>query len=461
MHNKVKSKNSHKGFLKLALVIVLILVQGLIFVYTWVNHYNELLRFPYVLKGNIFLMIVYMVLSYIFMVLFDCNNLSEHRPAYLIFSEFLSIVACNVIVYLVIIIPAAALGLMPIIPIVNMTIADFITIVIWALIVNSLFKKVSPPQEVLLITSKNNIDEIVVKFSKRNDLYRINDKIVFDDNDLEGIYDKCNRYDNILIGDITSEARNDIIKHCFNNSRNIYVIPKISDILLKYSDDILVFDTPLYLSTNFGLSFEVRFFKRLIDIVLSLVVLVVFFPIWLLVALMIKIEDGSPIFFLQERVTIDNKLFNIIKFRSMKVSNNNDVMPTLEDDDRVTKVGKFIRKYHIDEIPQLFNILIGDMSLVGPRPERKEHVELYTKEISEFQYRSKVKSGLTGLAQIYGKYNTSAIDKLKLDLIYIKKCGFIFDLELILRTLKVLIVKENTEGFDIKTQEYIKNNAKQ
>jgi exopolysaccharide biosynthesis polyprenyl glycosylphosphotransferase len=460
MQKEVKSENSYRSFLKLALVIVLILVLGFIFVYTWINSYNVLLRFPYILKGNVFLMVVYMVLSYIFMVLFDCNNLSETRPAYLIFSEFLSIIACNIIVYLVIIIPAAALGLMPIIPIVNMTILDFIVIVIWALCVNSIFKRISPPQKVLLITSKNNVDEIVVKFSKRNDLYSIDDKIAFDDSDLESIYDKCNRYDNILIGDITSEARNDIIKHCFNNSRNIYVIPKISDILLKYSEDILVFDTPLYLSTNFGLSFEVRFFKRLIDIVISLFILIVFFPIWLFVALMIKIEDGGPIFFLQERVTIDNKLFNIIKFRSMKVSDSDEVMPTLEDDDRVTRVGKFIRKYHIDEIPQLLNILVGDMSLVGPRPERKEHVELYTKEISEFEYRSKVKSGLTGLAQIYGKYNTSAIDKLKLDLIYIKKCGFIFDLELILRTLKVLIVKENTEGFDAKTQEYIKNNAK-
>lgn len=460
MQNRVISENPNKIFLKLALVIVLILVQGFVFVHTWVHSYNDLLRFPYVLKGNIFLMVVYMVLSYIFMVLFDCNNLSEHRPAYLIFSEFLSIISCNIIVYLVIIIPAAALGLMPIMPIVNMTIVDFILIFVWAMLVNSLLKKISPPQKVLLITSQNSVDEIVTKFSKRSDLYIINDRVVFDYNDLDSIYDKCNHYDNILIGDITSEARNDIIKHCFNNSRNIYVIPKISDILLKYSEDILVFDTPLYLSTNFGLSFEVRFFKRLIDIVISSFVLMVFLPFWLLVALMIKIEDGGPVFFFQERVTIDNKLFNIIKFRSMKVSNNNDVMPTLEDDDRVTRVGKFIRKYHIDEIPQLINILLGDMSLVGPRPERKEHVDLYTKEISEFQYRSKVKSGLTGLAQIYGKYNTSAIDKLKLDLIYIKKCGFIFDLELILRTLKVLIIKDNTEGFDVKTQEYIKNNAK-
>lgn len=459
MYRKNIDDNSNSNLLKLALVIVLILIQGLIFVNVWVNSYNVLLRFPYVLKGNVFLMLVYMGLSYIFMIMFDCNNLSEYRPAYLIFTETLSIIACNIIVYLVIIIPAAALGLMPIRPIIYMTLLDFIVIVIWTLIINSLFKKINPPKELLLISTKNNIDEIILKFSKRNDLYIIKESISYYDNNIDDIYDKCNQYNNILIGDITSEARNDIIKHCFNNLRSIYVIPKISDILLKYSDDILLFDTPLYLSTKFGLSLEVRFFKRLIDILVSLLILIVFSPVWLLIALLIKIEDGGPIFFIQERVTIDNKLFNIIKFRSMKVSDNSEVAPTIVDDERVTKIGAFIRKYHLDEIPQLINVLIGDMSLVGPRPERKEHVELYSKEINEFVYRSKVKAGLTGLAQIYGKYNTSAIDKLKLDLIYIKKCRLIFDLELILRTIKVFIIHDNTEGFDLRTQEYIKKNA--
>ena len=460
MYKGIKNKSLNYNSLKLALIIVLILIQGLVFVNTWVHSYNVLLRFPYILKGNVFLMIVYMCLSYIFMMLFDCNNLNEYRPAYIIFSETLSIISCNIIVYLVIIIPAAALGLMPIVPIIMMTLVDIVIIIIWGIVLYYIFKYSNSPKDILLITSKNSIDDIVYKFSNRNDLYKIKESIEFDINKLEVIYNKCNEYNDILIGDIVSEARNDIVKHCFNNLRNIYVIPKISDIILKYSDDLLLFDTPLYLSTNFRLSLEVKFFKRLIDIIISLIVLIVFLPLWLFVALLIKIEDGGPVLFCQERVTIDNKLFNIIKFRSMKVSNSNEVMPTIANDNRITKIGNIIRKYHIDEIPQLINVLFGDMSLVGPRPERKEHVDLYTKEIAEFEYRSKVKAGLTGLAQIYGKYNTSAMDKLKLDLIYIKKCSFIFDLELLLRTLKVLIIKENTEGFDIKAQEYIKNNAK-
>ena len=240
----------------------------------------------------------------------------------------------------------------------------------------------------------------------------------------------------------------------------MYVIPKLSDILIKYSDDLFVLDVPIYYSSNFALSLESRFFKRLVDIAISLVVIVVFLPIWLIFALLIKLEDGGPVFYLQERVTIDFKNFNIIKFRSMKQNSDKSVIPTSEDDDRITRIGKVIRKLHIDEVPQFINVLCGDMSVVGPRPERIEHVNLYIKEIPEFAYRYKVKAGITGLAQIYGKYNTSAIDKLKLDLIYIKKYSLMFDFELMFRTIKVLFMKDNTEGFDIEAQKYIMENAK-
>ena len=460
MHNNSKNENIYRSSLKLALTIVLILMLGLIFVRTWTTNYNIILRFPYVLKGNIFLMLVYMVLTYVFMILLDVNNFSEYRPANIIFSESLAVIFCNILVYFVIIIPAAALGLMPMLPLVFMTLIDILLIVFWAIITYYIYRKVFPAKELLLISTGSNIDEIAFKLTKRDDLYLIKEKVIYDDKDLDEIYSKCNNYDNILIGDVTSEIRNDIIKHCFDNSRNIYVVPKISDILLKFSEDILLFDMPIYLSTSFGLTIETKFFKRLIDIVISILVLVVFLPIWLLVALLIKIEDGGPVFFKQDRVTNDNKIFKVIKYRSMKVTDSKDVLPTVNDDDRITKIGKFIRKYHIDEVPQFINVLVGDMSIVGPRPERIEHVELYTKDISEFPYRSKVKAGITGLAQIYGKYNTSAIDKLKLDLIYIKKCSLIFDFELMLRTLRVLIMKENTEGFDVEKQEYIKENAK-
>lgn len=460
MCNKSRNENLYSSIMKLALTLVLILILGFVFVNTWITEYNVDLRFPYVFKGNAFLMFVYMILVYMFMVILDVNNFSEYRPANTIFSESIAVIFCNILVYFVIIIPSAALGFMPVMPIIIMSIADIIIITVWAIVTYYLHRKIFPAKELLLISTEGSIDEIAFKFIKRNDLYIIKEKINYNEINLDKIYEKCNLFNDILIGDVTSEIRNDIIKHCFNNSRNIYVIPKISDILLKYSQDILLFDMPIYLSTYFGISVETKIFKRVFDVATSILVLVLFLPIWLLVALIIKLADGGPVFFIQERVTNDNKLFNIIKFRSMKVSNSKEVLPTLNDDDRITRIGKFIRKYHIDEVPQFINVLAGDMSVVGPRPERKEHVELYKKDISEFDYRSKVKAGITGLAQIYGKYNTSAIDKLKLDLMYIKKCSLIFDIELVFRTLRVLILKDNTEGFDEKTQEYIKNNAK-
>ena len=394
------------------------------------------------------------------MIVFDCNNLPEHKTSSLILSESLSIVSCNVLVYLIAIMPAAATGFLPIEPIIYMTLVDIAIIIIWSIFTAKIFKKLNPPSNLLLISNNETIDELSYKILKREDLFKINEKISVSDNDVDKIYKTIDKYVDILIGDITSEYRNDIIKYSFSNSKNIYVVPKLSDILIKYSDEMFILDTPIYLSTNFGLSLEALIVKRLLDIVFSVVVLIVFLPIWIMIALIIKLEDGGPVFYLQERITLDLKPFKIIKFRSMKVSSSDEVIPTGVEDDRITKIGKFIRKFHIDEVPQFINVLLGDMSVVGPRPERIEHVNLYSKEISEFQYRYKVKAGITGLAQIYGKYNTSAIDKLKLDLIYIKKYSLVFDLELIFRTIKAIFSKENTEGFDKEKIEFIKQNAK-
>ena len=190
MNNKSEKLINIKSILKLALVLVLILILGTIFFYIWTSNYNKILRFPYIMKGNIFLMLTYMVILYIFMLVYDCNNISENRVPNLIFSETLAFLSCNILVYFVMIIPAAALGLMPIMPIIYMSIFDFVIVVIWAYIVNFIFRYYFPPKDLLLITSKTSIDDVVVKFSKRNDLYQIKDKIIYDDN-INDVYKKC------------------------------------------------------------------------------------------------------------------------------------------------------------------------------------------------------------------------------------------------------------------------------
>ena len=188
---------------------------------------------------------------------------------------------------------------------------------------------------------------------------------------------------------------------------------------------------------------------------LSLIALIVLSPILVITAIAIKLEDHGDIFFTQDRCTIDGRVFKIYKFRSMIMDAEKDGRPhpAGEKDDRITKVGHIIRACRVDELPQLINILKGDMSIVGPRPERVEHVKLYTEQIEEFPFREKVKGGLTGYAQVYGRYNTTALDKLKLDLIYITNYSILLDIQIIFETVKILFRKESTEGFSEEQQE--------
>ena len=231
--------------------------------------------------------------------------------------------------------------------------------------------------------------------------------------------------------------------------------PKLSDILIKSSETNHLFDSPLFMLRNNGFTFEQRVVKRIMDIVISMIVLIITSPIMLVTAIMIKVYDGGPVMFRQERCTINGKVFKIHKFRSMIVDaeKNGQVIPATEKDPRITPIGSFIRKTRIDELPQMLDILEGNMSVVGPRPERVEHVKAYTEDIPEFAYRLKVKGGLTGFAQIYGKYNTTAYDKLKLDLMYIQNYSILMDIRLIFMTIKIMFMKESTEGFDAEVSE--------
>lgn len=255
--------------------------------------------------------------------------------------------------------------------------------------------------------------------------------------------------DAVLINDLPAEEKNRILKLCFGLDKRVYFVPKLSDVIVKGSEELNLFDTPLFLSRNHGISLLERAVKRLFDIVLSCVALVILSPVFLITALAIKAEDGGAVFYRQERCTIGGKRFWILKFRSMIEDAEKDGRPhpAGEHDDRITRVGKVIRACRIDELPQLINIIRGEMSIVGPRPERVEHVEKYTEDIPEFVFRTKVKAGLTGMAQVYGKYNTTALDKLKFDMIYITNFSILLDLQIIFETVKILFQKESTEGF--------------
>ena len=315
-------------------------------------------------------------------------------------------------------------------------------------VMTDFYRSLIRPLPVVLIYGDYNND-IEKKISSIPQKYHVEKTIRYDDPNLilDELVDNCS---SILINDIPSDFENAVLKKCFEKDKRVYVVPKLSDILIKASDSINVIDTPLYLSRNLGMSFSQRFIKRAMDIVVSGLAVVILSPVFFITAIAIKLEDHGPVFFRQERVTKDGRHFMILKFRSMIVDaeKGGRTYSALKKDDRITKVGSVIRACRVDELPQLFNILAGDMSLVGPRPERYENVEMYTKEVPEFKYREKVKGGLTGYAQVYGKYNTTALDKLKLDLMYITNYSIILDFQIMFETLKILFQRDSTEGFD-------------
>ena len=290
-----------------------------------------------------------------------------------------------------------------------------------------------------LIGKLNNIRDLSISVVKTVDLK---------DLDYEKIDELFKDVDGVVTLDVHHENKKRIFKACYQRKMLIYDVPSITDMLLASSDILHIVDSPILKINKFGPSQIERIFKRLIDIVGSLILIVITSPIMLLVAAAIKIQDKGDVFYKQVRLTKDEKEFKIIKFRSMVMNaeKNTGVVLAKENDDRITPVGKFIRKTRLDELPQLLNILSGEMSFVGPRPERPEIYDEICKTMPEFRYRLVVKAGLTGYAQVYGKYNTSLRDKLLLDLYYIENYSIIDDIKLILLTLKIIFNKDATEG---------------
>lgn len=326
-------------------------------------------------------------------------------------------------------------------------IVQMIVLCIVAIPMINAYRKIFPPLRILEVYGDHK-HGLHHKFNDIPYKYKIAEMVHYGMSEAE-FKEKIQKYDAVLISDIPSHHKNIILKICFDMDKRVYLVPKISDIIVRSSEELNLIDTPVFLFRNTGISTWEGIVKRFFDILLSGIALIILSPILIVTAIAIHMEDGGPVFFRQERCTIGGKKFMILKFRSMIVDAEKDGRPhpAGEKDDRITKVGHVIRATRIDELPQLWNILNGTMSIVGPRPERVEHVEQYTKEIPEFTFRSKVKGGLTGYAQVYGKYNTTALDKLKMDLIYIMNYSILLDVQIIFETVKILVQKESTEGF--------------
>ncbi len=447
----MQGREQYKRLVRFLLSLLDVLIMTGIYAYFWFSYYHarSIIGVLYFRWGHWAILSLYAILVYFFARVYGAMKVGYLRVMDVLFSQILAILFVNAITYLQLALIGRWRFGQHLTPILWMTGFDILAICLWVLFARWFYNFLYPPKEMLLIYGQRNPGGIIAKFSTRRDKFRIRESVCIDEEDDETIKEKINGYRAVIIGDIPAQRRNDFLKYCFEKNIRCYSVPKISDIMMMSSETINLFDTAVQLFRNRGLSAEQRVLKRLFDIVGSLLLLAVTSPFMLVIAFLIHAYDGGPVFYRQERLTKDGEVFRIYKFRSMVVdSEKHGARLCAKGDARVTPVGRVLRNLHLDELPQLINILKGDMSLVGPRPERPEIAAQYREIIPEFDYRLKVKAGLTGYAQVYGKYNTTPYDKLKLDLYYIENYSFWMDVKLLMLTFKILFQKENTEGVD-------------
>ncbi len=442
----MRKLQSAKRMLQLLFCGAGILLQVLLFRYFYYEYYSQWVVPYFWRRGHLLIILIYAFLLLVFSSMYGALKIGYFKTAEVVFSQVIATLIVNVIEYFQLGLLSG--GLIRVKEYFAMTFLDILISLIWLSFSNWVFKHIFPPREMLLVHGDRPIEEIVRKFESRKDKYIISKTINISEG-LDRIYEEATeRYDAVVVWDIPSKERNLILKYCYGKSIRVYIMPKISDVILAGAEQLHIFDTPILLTREYSLKLEQRFFKRLIDVVCSLILIIISSPFMLLTAIAVKLYDGGPILYKQVRCTIDAREFKILKFRSMRVDAEKDGVARLAKahDDRITPVGKFIRKCRLDELPQLFNILKGDMSFIGPRPERPEIIAQYMETMPEFAYRMKVKAGLAGYAQVYGKYNTTPYDKLKLDLCYIENYSVWLDIKLMLLTIKVLFWPDSTEG---------------
>jgi exopolysaccharide biosynthesis polyprenyl glycosylphosphotransferase len=436
----------YKRMVKFIFSMIVLSLEMSAFWYVWIHFYNQKMEIPYNRSGHWLMVAVYGIFLVLFNILYGGWKVGYLRTGNMIYSQLLAAFCANAMAYLQI--TLLTKSFQNLVPLLVMTGEEFLVISIWSFLFNRLYRQIYPPRNVLLIYGEHPVAGLMGKIHSRNDRFVIGETVHISKG-ISVIKEKIHGYEGVVICDIPSHIRNVILKYCYEKKIRTYTTPKISDVIIRSSESLHLFDTPLLLSRNNGLSIDQRVIKRGMDLALSLTALMFLCPIFIVTAIAIRLYDGGPVFYVQERCTKDGRVFRIYKFRSMIVDAEKDgySVPAADRDPRITPVGRIIRATRIDELPQILNIIKGDMSIVGPRPERVEHVELYTRQIPEFTYRLKVKGGLTGYAQVYGKYNTTAYDKLKLDLMYIQNYSLMLDVQIIFKTVKILFMKESTEGF--------------
>lgn len=371
--------------------------------------------------------------------------MSMQRISEIVYAQFLAAGATDLIMYIVICLLSK--GFPNLLPGVAALVGQVVLAGVWAVSAHRWYFNTFPPQETAIIyDTRRGMDALINQYGLDKKYHVI----------LTASAEECiqnlsmlDSMKTVFFSGIHSHDRNIILKYCVDKGINVFVIPRIGDVIMSGAYHMHMFHLPMLRVGRYMAQPEYLFIKRVSDIVISLIALVVLSPIFLVTSIAIKLTDHGPVFYKQVRLTKDGKEFKILKFRSMRVDAEKDGVARLSTgnkDDRITPVGKVIRACRIDELPQLINILKGELSIVGPRPERPEIAAQYCKEMPEFALRLQAKAGLTGYAQVYGKYNSTPYDKLMMDLMYIAHLGIGEDFKIMLATVKILFLPESTEG---------------
>lgn len=423
------------------------------FILCWYSYYAGTTASPYYSRGNGVIVLLFILLYGIFGRIYAALQISFNRISELLYSQILACVISDGILYLIILLLTKHFP--NIWPLFFCFAAQGALAVFWSFGAHKWYFSTFPAKKTYVIYDRmRSIETLIVEYGL-DKKFRI-ENCVSIERCLVGKLKVLKGAEVVFLCGIHSHERNIILKYCVENDIKVYVLPRIGDVIMSGAKQVNLFHLPLFEVGLYQPTPEYRIAKRIFDIVLSLIGVVITAPVMLVTAVAIKLDDGGSIFYKQCRLTKGGRKFFIIKFRSMRADAESDGVARLstgDKDDRVTRVGRFIRKVRIDELPQLFNILEGSMSIVGPRPERPVIARQYEKKLPEFALRLQAKAGLTGYAQVYGKYNTTPYDKLQMDLMYLVNAGFALDMRIIFKTLQILFLKESTEGVEDEKKE--------
>lgn len=421
-----------------------ILLITAMWAWVWYTYYKDYAQVQYYRKGDWLMVIIFTVMYCICCRAYDGFYIATRVISEIIYSQFLAIMVSDMVMFLVTWL--LSLYLPNLIPIVLCIIMQVGMSTVWSVCAHRWYYATHKPKvSAVIYEHRPGLEKLVEEYGmeKKYDIQ----KTMTVEEALANV-EVLSEYETVFLSGVNSHDRNIFLKYCVEYDIDVYVIPRIGDMIMASAKQEHLFHLPMMQVRRYQPGFEYVVFKRLFDIIVSLFGLIVFAPFMLITAIAVK-SDGGPAFYKQKRLTKDGKEFYILKFRSMRVDAEKDGVARLstgDKDNRITKVGRVIRAIRFDELPQIFNILKGDMAVVGPRPERPEIASEYEKDMPEFRLRLQTKAGLTGYAQVYGKYNTTPYDKLLMDLMYIAKPSIVEDLKICFFTVKILFEKESTEG---------------